>query len=96
MREITHAFHRGVELVVEDEAEARLQRLHRVLGYVEARAELDGIEIFGKLSCLKDHEGFLTVSWKAAPTYAEKRFFNLAWENGSVGDGADNVDHEVV
>ncbi len=73
----------------------RIERLNRVYGYVVALAEQAGIEVFiQKFSQLHDHKGTLIVFWHDAPTEQEKAFFTTAWAS-KVGDGTDNVEHEI-
>lgn len=73
----------------------RLERLNRVYGYVAALADQAGIESFiQKFSQLHDHKGTLIVFWHEAPSEEEKAFFARAWSS-QVGDGTDNVEHEI-
>jgi hypothetical protein len=56
-----------------DMTDWRVPRIHRVIGYVCA---LGGNgEVLDKVAALDDHEGTLTVKWKAEPTDQEKTFF---------------------
>jgi hypothetical protein len=73
----------------------RINRLERVVGYVAALSENSRrTSVLKQVKSLHDHKGQLTVTWRGNPTEAEKAFFLKAWES-SIGDGADNVDHEI-
>ena len=74
----------------------RIERLTRVYGYVVALADMQGMTagFIEKFTQLHDHKGTLIVFWGDAPTDTEKAFFSRAWAS-KVGDGSDNVEHEV-
>lgn len=75
----------------------RLERLTRVYGFAVAlAAQQHQAEVFvGKFTQLHDHKGTLIVFWEGAPTDIERDFFLQAWSNKIIGDGSDNVEHEV-
>lgn len=76
-----------------DEESWRIDRLNRVLGYVFALADRQGVQRFlGKVVEISDHKGTLTVRWGVQPTDEEKELFLKAWES-AIGDGCDNVEH---
>lgn len=83
-----------VHLSVSDNESFRIERLHRVIGYVVALAEYFGNEsIVEKLASLDDHEGNLTVTWRTSPSDGQKQFFAKAWSS-MIGDGCDmNIEH---
>lgn len=85
-----------IEMSVSDNLKGRLERLHRIVGYVVALAEHFGNKgIVQKVESLDDHEGTLTVTWRVAPSLGEKEFFSKAW-GSMIGDGCDvNVEHEL-
>lgn len=86
---------KNIELSSYEHTQEREQRLRDTLIYVLALADQAENElVFSKVSQLHDHKGILTVTWHSAPTTSEKEFFSKAWAS-SVGDGADNVEHEL-
>lgn len=75
---------------------SRLIRLERVIGYVCALSDHYGNnKLLSKISGLHDHKGILTVTWKNSPTVGEKEIISKAWSS-SIGDGADNVEHDFA
>lgn len=74
----------------------RIERLTRVYGYAVALADLAGMTqgFIEKFTQLHDHKGTLIVFWSDPPNDAEREFFRLAWAS-KVGDGSDNVEHEI-
>jgi hypothetical protein len=73
----------------------RLERLHRVYGYIAALDDqAGGTGLIEKVSQMHDHKGVLIVFWAVAPTENEKQFFVQAWAS-KVGDGSANVEHEI-
>ncbi|AVR96293.1 hypothetical protein [Pseudoduganella armeniaca] len=73
----------------------RIERLNRVYGYVAALADAASLQPFiEKVAQLHDHKGTLIVFWHDAPTEQEKGFFLQAWRS-KIGDGSDNVEHEI-
>ncbi|HEY0061897.1 MAG TPA: hypothetical protein VGC21_07235 [Telluria sp.] len=74
----------------------RIERLTRVYGYVVALADLAGMGtgFIEKFTQLHDHKGTLIVFWNDAPSDTEREFFRRAWAS-KVGDGSDNVEHEI-
>jgi hypothetical protein len=74
----------------------RLIRIERVIGYLCALAEHYGNDkLLSKIANLHDHKGTLTVTWRSAPSEGEKEFVSKAWCS-RIGDGADNVEHELT
>ncbi|QYF93643.1 hypothetical protein KY495_23825 [Massilia sp. PAMC28688] len=74
----------------------RIERLTRVYGYVVALADAHGMHdgFIEKFTQLHDHKGTLIVFWSEAPGELERDFFRRAWAS-KIGDGSDNVEHEV-
>ena len=73
----------------------RLERLTRVYGYAMALADVDNNSQFvEKFTQIHDHKGTLIVFWHDAPTDQERQYFVRAWAS-KVGDGSENVEHEV-
>ncbi|MES2151195.1 MAG: hypothetical protein V4508_15550 [Pseudomonadota bacterium] len=75
----------------------RIERLTRVYGYAVAIAQLKGMadSFVEKFTQIHDHKGTLIVFWNDAPTEADKDCFLQAWANKIIGDGSDNVEHEI-
>lgn len=74
----------------------RIERLTRVYGYVVALADASGAVdgFIEKFTQLHDHKGTLIVFWNEPPTDAERDYFRRAWAS-KIGDGSDNVEHEI-
>lgn len=74
----------------------RLNRLHRVIGYVCALTNQSGNSLLlQKITNLHDHKGTLEVTWASIPSPEEKKYLSKAWES-RIGDGADNVEHRFL
>ena len=74
----------------------RIARLERVIGYICAASEQSRNDtLLARIAKLHDHKGVLTVTWRGAPSDAEKGIISKAWQS-RVGDGADNVTHETA
>lgn len=72
----------------------RVNRIHRIIGYAQAIADIDGNEAFyQKLKSVYDYKGSLTIQWKINPTDSEKEYLQKAWES-IVTDYEDNpIEH---
>lgn len=70
----------GLTAEREDSEPHRLDRLHMVLGYVEAMGQMLGIDLLPAVLALHDHKGELSVTWRREPDRAERRAFDAAWE----------------
>lgn len=89
---------RGVNVHVDanrsDEEPGRLNRLHRILGFVHALASHYGNHgLLDKVASVFDHKGDLTVCWRLAPSKGEIELFNKAWFDDVVGDAFGPVEH---
>ena len=74
----------------------RIERLTRVYGYVVALADRSATTGFiEKVTQIHDHKGTLIVFWADAPTEDDKNCFLQAWSNKIIGDGSQNVEHEI-
>lgn len=73
----------------------RIERLTRVYGYAAALADqAENFHFIEKVAQIHDHKGTLIVFWHDAPTEEEKFYFLRAWAS-KVGDGSNNVEHEI-
>lgn len=58
----------------------RINRIHRIIGYAQAIADIDGNEEFyKKLKGFYEYKGSLTVEWKINPTESEIEYLRKAW-----------------
>ncbi len=74
----------------------RIERLHRVIGYIKAISDDLRIDVLSKVSELNDRKGWLTVLWNDEPCEVCREAFEKAWAN-SIGDGTDNaISHFAV
>ncbi|MDD3860666.1 MAG: hypothetical protein PHW83_10735 [Bacteroidales bacterium] len=72
----------------------RIQRIHRVIGYAQALADLDGNEKFSeKISSIYDQKGILSVEWAVKPTEPEKNYLQKAWESIVTNYESELIDH---
>jgi len=64
----------------EDDQFWRILRIHRVLGYAQALADIDKNENwYLKIKEIYDHKGILSVIWNTKPTEKEKDYLQKAW-----------------
>ncbi len=77
----------------EEDGEAfRIDRLHEVLGYAVAYAELKSdISLTKNLLHLHDHKGTLSVLWRNTPTKVQADAISKAWAS-EIGDRSDSID----
>jgi len=76
---------------VDEDPQYRICRIHRILGYAQALADLDANEEFcRKIESIYDHKGSLSIIWTAQPTHEEKEYLRKAWES-IVSDYESNV-----
>jgi len=82
---------------VEDDQQWRIKRIHALIGYAQALADLDGNEDFyKKIISIYDLKGNLLVNWNAEPDNNEKEYIEKAW-NSIVTDYESNpVLHEFL
>ena len=60
----------------------RINRIHRIIGYAQALADIDNNEDFyKKIEDVYDYKGSLTVEWKSSPSEREKEYLQKAWES---------------
>lgn len=75
----------------------RIYRIHRILGYAQALADIDNNEDFyKKLQRLDDEKGTLNVTWVIKPTEAEKEYIKKAWESIVTDFETNDIEHDVV
>ena len=74
----------------------RLERLHRVYGYVIGQADIsDNKACITKIAHLHDSKGILYVTWSVHPTDDERKFFARAWRS-QIGDESTNIVHQLI
>jgi hypothetical protein len=87
--------HPAITATNSDTEPDRIERLNRVYGYAIALADTDGNrDAITKLTRLHDHKGNLVVHWAVAASAREQDYFLRAWKS-LIGDGSDNVSHEM-
>lgn len=60
----------------------RIYRIHRILGYAQALADMDNNEVFyKKIGSFYDSKGLLFVTWLKTPTENETKYIKTAWES---------------
>jgi len=75
----------------------RIPRIHRILGYAQAFADLDNNEEFyKKIKSIYDYKGNLTITWKNKPSKEEKEYFQKAWESIVTDYEANPIEHEII
>ena len=75
----------------------RVYRIHRILGYAQALADMDNNEDFyKKLQRLDDEKGTLYVTWLAEPRDEEKEYIKKAWESIVTDFETNDIEHDVV
>ncbi len=74
----------------------RINRIHRVLGYAQALADLDGNgEFHRKLESVFDDKGTLYVAWKTEPDTRESGYLDKAWGSLVTDYEGNDVVHET-
>jgi len=80
----------------DDDQFYRIPRIHRVIGYAQALADIDENENFiEKVKSFYDHKGLLTINWNIQPTDKEKQYFQKAWESIVTDYESEDIEHEV-
>lgn len=75
----------------------RIYRIHRILGYAQALADLDNNEgFYKKLQSLVDEKGTLYVTWVIEPTEEEKTFIKKAWESIVTDYETNDIEHDII
>jgi hypothetical protein len=75
----------------------RIYRIHRILGYAQAIADLDNNEAFyKKVSGFCDEKGILFVTWFIEPTEKEKEYIKKAWESIVTDYESNEIEHDVL
>jgi hypothetical protein len=74
----------------------RINRLHRVLGYAQALADIDDNEnYYKKLKMVEDFKGLFTVEWKKQPTKLEIKYLQNAWDSIVADYECDPIRHKI-
>lgn len=82
---------------VNDDQFWRAPRIHRILGYAQALADLDNNEEFyKKIDSIYDDKGHLTIYWKDKPSKEEKKYFQKAWESIITDYEANPIEDEII
>ena len=88
--------HPTISAINGDTEPDRLERLHRVYGYVIGQADMsDNRTCITKIANLHDNKGTLYVSWRTQPTDMERTFFARAWRS-QIGDESLNIVHQLI
>ncbi len=67
---------------VDDDQFWRVLRIHRILGYAQALADIDNNEDFyKKITQIYDYKGMLSVTWNKRPTEKEKEYVKKGWQS---------------
>ncbi|MCF7859941.1 MAG: hypothetical protein K9N07_11585 [Candidatus Cloacimonetes bacterium] len=75
----------------------RITRIHRIIGYAQAIADMDGNEDFYKKAhSIFEYKGSLTVEWKIKPTEPEKEYLQKAWESIVTDYESNPIEHLII
>lgn len=75
----------------------RIRRIHALIGYAQALADLNGNEdYYKKIKSIYDLKGILFVVWKSQPTDAEKEFLQKGWESIVTDYEMNSIEHELI
>ena len=79
-----------------DDKHWRVLRIHMLLGYAQALADLDTNEDFyKKIESIYDFKGTLIVTWKTEPTEEEKTYLCKAWNSVVTDYEGNDIIHEI-
>ena len=74
----------------------RISRIHRIIGYAQALADLENNEGFiKKIGSIYDDKGHLTVIWNIPPSDNEKEYLQKAWESIVTDYEGNPIEHEI-
>jgi hypothetical protein len=75
----------------------RIYRIHRIIGYAQALADLDiNEDFFKKIVGIYDDKGTLYISWHTEPTNNEKEYLQKAWESVVTDYEGNPIEHEIL
>ena len=81
---------------IDDDQFWRVQRIHRVLGYAQALADIDNSEDFHKkITNIYDNKGMLSIAWNKKPTKKEKEYLQKAWESIVTDYESNPIEHDI-
>lgn len=81
---------------VDEDPYFRTNRIHMIVGYAQALADLDNNEdYFNKIESIYDHKGVLTITWKTAPSEKEKGYLQKAWGSVVTAYEGNQIEHEI-
>lgn len=82
---------------VDEDPLYRTNRIHMIVGYAQALADLDNNEeYYKKILSIYDHKGTLTITWETEPTEAEKGYLQKAWGSVVTAYEGNQIDHETA
>jgi len=75
----------------------RILRIHRVLGYAQALADLDNNEDFyKKIVSIYDFKGIYMINWNEKPTKEEKEYLQKARDSIVTDYDTEPIEHEII
>lgn len=81
---------------VNDDQYWRINRIHRIIGYAQAIADIDANkDFYKKLKGVYDYKGSLTVEWKSNPSDDEKEYLQKAWESIVTDYEGNPIEHKT-
>jgi hypothetical protein len=81
---------------IDDDQFWRVQRIHRILGYAQALADIDNNEDFyKKIANINDQKGMLSVAWNKRPTEKEKEYLQKAWDSIVTNYESEKIEHDI-
>jgi hypothetical protein len=81
----------------DDDQHWRIYRIHMVIGYAQALADINKNEdYYKKIKSIYDYKGSLTVTWSIAPTQKEKEYLQQAWESIVTDYEGNPIEHVTI
>lgn len=82
---------------VNEDQHWRINRIHRIIGYAQALADLDNHEdYFKKIKSIYDDKGSLIITWITEPSKEEKEYLQKAWESIVTDYEGNPIEHEII
>jgi hypothetical protein len=80
----------------DDDQHWRIYRIHMIIGYAQALADIDKNEDFyKKIKSIYDLKGTLFICWTTEPSKEEKDYLKKAWESIVTDYEGNDIDHVV-